>query len=114
MFIKKKKRNNEPRKDHDVLITVIGECVRIRFRQGSYRVITNTGFMNIFLENNQIYFEESDENSFKVSVAKKNIQIDYGTVSCRNSKALKEWAVENRGRYDLTHKDNRFSITGKR
>lgn len=111
MVIKKKKGKNF--KDHDVLISIHGcGCVKINFRQGSYWKITNTGFMDVSLENNQIYFEESDEKGFKVSVS--NPQIDYGVVSCLSDNQLHKWAEENGGRYDLIKVNNRFTISNRR
>lgn len=114
MRVKKKKRG-ETNKNHDVLISVRKDkSVRISFRQGSYWAITKTQYMSVDLEDGQIFFEESDENGFKVSVTESQSHVDYGVVSVRSSKDLLKWAEENRGRYDLTKKNGRFTIINRR
>lgn len=114
-MIIKKRKIGETNKNHDVLISIRSDkSVRISFRQGSYWAITKTQYMNVSLEDGQIFFEESDEDGFKVSVAEKASHVDYGVVSVRSSKDLLKWAEENGGRYDLTKKNGRFTIINRR
>lgn len=102
MKIEKGKRTREAY-IHDARVTPSCGTLRLLFRQSSYEKITNSGYIELSLENDRLYMKPSDSiEGYLVSICgKPTINGKFRGVIHSHNRELYIWAVKNRGIYNI-------------
>lgn len=87
---------------HDARVTPSCGTLELRFRQSSYEKITNSGYIELSLENDWLYMKPSDSiEDYRVSIEKPTINGKLRGVIHSCNRELYIWALKNRGIYNI-------------